>query len=487
MGWLSIVFCILYAVLCVLIIVQHFFTLIVGKWLYWSFIGLVVCIAVLPSSLRFVTRLKITEMRNSFSWLLALCMLVKIGWVLMFPTVPASDYLTFYKTAQLLAENWTIDFRYVALFPHIMGYSTFLSLFFLIFGDNLLIAPIVNAVLSTVSMALIYYIVQQCWHKQAAWIAAIIWIFYPSQTIYNSMVLSEPYYTTMILTFWALIIWLNEKLEELSLWKIGLAALPCSLLLTMIHAARPIAIILYIALMIWFVLSMDWHNKKQIVKRITLSAAITVFLWGFVQINTAYNTSRLGDEPASTPGFNILVGFNEKSGGEWNEEDSKQLSAYLTEYPEWSAKDVQYQLLRDAKERIFNSDIAFLKFFYTKLHLLWGDDSLAYQYSDIETNQTSFHAASNAYYYFTMIFSIIGLFIIVRKDKKSSAVMFCLFILGLTAAHLLAEVANRYHYSGIAVMTMLAAIGVHCLRYSISLRLPGGRYCETCMSGSRHS
>ena len=463
--------------MCFLVIVQHFITLRVDRWLYWSFVGLVFFLAVLPPALRFAARSKIAEVRISFSWLLALCMIIKIGWVLVFRTAPASDYLTFYKTSQLLAENWTIQFKYVALFPHIMGYSTFLSLFFIVFGDDLLVAPIVNAVLSTLSMALIYYIVQKLWHRQAAWMAAIIWIFYPSQTIYNSMVLSEPYYTTLILAFWALIIRFNEKLEKMPLWKVGLTTVPFSLLLALIDAARPIAILLYIALTIWFAISTDWYNKKQILHRASFLVITALFLWGFHQINTAYNTSRLGEEIASVPGFNIFVGFNEKSGGKWNEEDSKRLVAYLSDHPEWSANEVQHQMLRDAKERIFRSDINFFKLFYEKLYSLWGDDSLAYKYSDIERNRTSFIATSNAYYYFTMIFSLIGLFGIINKDKKSSAIMLCLFILGLTAAHLLTEVANRYHYSGTAVMTILSAVGVDVLRISFvssshHMRLP---------------
>ena len=38
--------------------------------------------------------------------------------------------------------------------------------------------------------------------------------------------------------------------------------------------------------------------------------------------------ARIGEEPSSTPGYSILVGFNPDSGGQWNQADSELLYSY---------------------------------------------------------------------------------------------------------------------------------------------------------------
>lgn len=465
----SLIFCGLYALLFLLVFIVHFSShqdglqYFASVWIQGIFMLLL---------LFFIVSLPFAEKNSTAIILVVLCLTVKILWVIYFPTKPAVDYLTFYKTAQMLAESWTIDFHYVALFSHIMGYSSFLSLFFMLFGDGLLVAPVINAVLSTISMILIYDIANRLAGRKAAVAAAILWIFYPSQTIYNSMVLSEPLYTTLILSFWALLIRVYDKLQHYTYIKIASYALLAAIMLGLVHASRPLSYILYLSLFIWLAVTMDWKDRQAVKKKAVFMVVVGIGLFAMTQAITTYNTVRLGEPAASSMGYTLYVGFNEESKGKWNEEDSKHFYRYVDNYPEWSAVDVQKQMMEDAKERIFSGDIDYFRLFYDKMHLLWEDDAMAYRYSDLPKEPDQYTYLSNSYYFFTMLLSVIGVVIMSFRDRRSFIVMLCLFMLGLTAAHMLAEVAYRYHYSGIPVFVILSGIVVGSLRMKHSISNP---------------
>ena len=57
-----------------------------------------------------------------------LCLAVKGAWVLLVRVTPSGDYATFWGYANALAQQPVLEGgRYMALFPHIFGYSSFLS------------------------------------------------------------------------------------------------------------------------------------------------------------------------------------------------------------------------------------------------------------------------------------------------------------------------------------------------------------------------
>ena len=87
------------------------------------------------------------------------------------------------------------------MFPHILGYASFLSLFLKLFGQNLAVAVALNVVLTTVSGIILFYMVLQRTDLYAAALAFVFWILCPSKLFYNTMSLSEPYYTCLLLLF----------------------------------------------------------------------------------------------------------------------------------------------------------------------------------------------------------------------------------------------------------------------------------------------
>ena len=84
--------------------------------------------------------------------LTVVCLLVNGVWVLCFHPEQAPDYRTFYQAAVDLSNGLHPQLRdYLAMFPHILGYSAFLSIFLKLFGQSLMTVAALNVFLTTVS------------------------------------------------------------------------------------------------------------------------------------------------------------------------------------------------------------------------------------------------------------------------------------------------------------------------------------------------
>ena len=90
----------------------------------------------------------------------ALCLLLNGVWVFCFRPVQAPDYQTFYEAAVNLSQGNKLGNQdYIAMFPHILGYAAFLSVFLRLFGQNILTAALLNVLLTGASGILIYILI----------------------------------------------------------------------------------------------------------------------------------------------------------------------------------------------------------------------------------------------------------------------------------------------------------------------------------------
>ena len=401
-----------------------------------------------------------------FLLLSAICLAVKTVWIYVVRIQPMVDYATFYNYAEALAENWMAESRYVALFPHVFGYSSFLSIFIKIFGGGYHLAPILNVFLTLISGMMLYRIARTLLHLQAAVFVYLLWIVCPSQTIYNSLVLSDPLYTTLIIAFIFLLTELNRQkniADRPNVSKMIIVGLAAGIILRAINCCRPIAAILLIAIFIWiFVLrAKELANKNfrnawiPFLISLAFMYVITGSLWN------RYITMRLGEEPASVPGYNIMVGFNPKSLGTWNQEDS-ELLFYYSDQSGSTAEWAQKQMLEAAKERIFSGNIDFAYLFREKIKTFLGaDDVCVYYHSSVISNTQGLSIICNSFYYAVMLMSILGGVKLWKRSRHTVAVILPLYVIGLTLAQMLVEVAPRYHYSVIPIILLVGQYALY--------------------------
>ena len=400
---------------------------------------------------------------KSCALLALLCAALHLTWVLAFRLEPSGDYATFYNTAADLARGQPLrSAEYVAMFPHILGYAAFLSLFMRLFGVSALAASVLNVLLTTASGVLLYRLCLRWWGKRAALIAFALWILCPSKLLYNTMVLSEPFYTCLLLLFLTLLSALERRLPEKRgrLQRFGLWGLAAGVLLRMLNAARPVAAVPILALLIWLLLLRGRAQRKGsfgpwalFVCLLVLSYAASGTAWD------AYARSVLGETPAAMPGYNIYVGFNEESGGSYSTEDAELLMHYRYEVY-GNAAQAQEKMLQEAEGRIRSGQIDFGSLLARKLRTFLGNDEGGAYYSRLRMDARQYalwSAASNVYFYALVLLSLAGCLWLCREEERRCILLAPLYVLGLTLAQMLVEVAGRYHYSILPMLILLAA------------------------------
>lgn len=396
--------------------------------------------------------------------LLLLCFGVKLFWVLYAQVEPMGDYETFFGYAKALSGGTVIlGGRYMALFPHLFFYSLFLSLFGSVFGFSQLLAPMLNVILSTISCALLFFLGNRLLGRKAAILAALLWTFFPSQTIYNMYVLSEPLYTTEILLFLSLLVlfftpMVKRRPQRRRAATFGLLA---GLVLALVNMTRPVGVILLLGLGLWLLFLQPYPFQVSAV-RWNLLFFLPVLLLTYLlvgHVSSTYLEYRIGEPVSSVPGYNIYVGFNEKTDGRWNQEDSDLLRS-VNRQDTVTAPQVQEKMLELAKERI-KSVQQLPCLLWNKLTIFLGHDDACVGYGiTVLCHKDFLSAACNSLYLFCCLLALPAALSAFWRADRSSLFLVMVYFPGLTFAQMLMEVSGRYHYSLLPVLVLFAAGGI---------------------------
>ena len=388
------------------------------------------------------------------------CLLLNLAWVLYFQIEPTVDFQTFNDTALAIARNERVDMLYIGLFPHILGYSTFLGLMMRLLGESAMLAPVLNVVLTLISGLCIYILCLRWLELKAAAAAFFLWSICPSKLMYNAMVMSEPLYTCLILLFLLLLSLaldrkLHRRLRLLAAIPLGLA---CGALLLAVNATRPVAVILFVAFVIWALLLRGRQLKE--LKGWLVLAAFTLSMFGAYSYCDRqwfrWEYLHIFEETSDIPAYNIYVGLNMDSLGSYSEEDMDTLMNYRYQ---GGAVYAQEQMLEEVKERLSSGEIDFPRLFAAKLAKLMGNDEGGAFYAQAELSPLAFKlssAVSNVFYYFVVLLSLFGALRLFKKPVFSTVYLAPLYSIGLILAHLIVEVSGRYKYSLIPMLIIMA-------------------------------
>lgn len=396
--------------------------------------------------------------------LTALCFALGLVWALVIRIEPFSDYQTYWDCAVSIAYGQEIySTEYVAMYPHILGYASFLALFIRVFGAHVLVGVLLGLVLSCLSGLLIYAICLETLDLGAAVFAYGLWAFYPGRIMLGSLIFSEPLYTCLVLLFLWLMLRLYARQDRLkNRWLPALAwGLGLGLLLEAINAVRPISAILLIAFVLWLFLLRGREMKDGRLWRLWLTVLVLMILV-FQGVGKAWNAhleNILGEEPAGLPVYNLYVGFNMDTLGQWSSEDMDLLFSYRRQ-PGGSAPAAQRSMLPHVAERLQSGQIDYLQLFGSKLFVFLGNDELGgytYRFTRSQGFVKICMVVCNCYYYLLLSLALWGLGRLWKLRQRSSFALLPLYMLGLTLAHLLIEVSSRYHYSLIPLFIVFAA------------------------------
>ncbi len=409
-------------------------------------------------------RVPVRVPRRAALWLGLGCFAVNLVWVLVIRIEPFSDYFKYWQTACALACGETLpESWYLSLYPHILGTASFLSLIVRLFGESVLAVSVVNVLLTTGSCLLLCRLASELCGEETGFLAGLLWAIDPCKLMLNSLVFSEPLYTCLILLFFLLVLRLERRIAAgAPLFSLLPRGLFLGLVLLFINLIRPIAAILWIALAIWLLLlrgravafAEQWKRWAP-----ALALMLCVYVLGG-RLWTGHVEKLLGTEVATTPVYNIYVGFNEETQGQWSAEDMDLLTAYHEQG--MSAPEAQAALTPHLRERLA-SGIDFPRLFASKLFAFLGSDQLGgytYRFTRPELFYKLCMGICNVFYYGVFLAALAGLWHQLKSRTLDAGLLLPLFFLGLTLAHMLVEVSDRYHYSLIPILILFAAVGL---------------------------
>jgi len=422
----------------------------------------------------------ISKLRIKRTWPLLLTIAVislflRVTWVYFVKAIPVSDFYTYHSLAGALVNGDILYPKFISLFPHVLGYSKVLSVVYSLSGTHPDSAVAFNIALNTGILFLVYYIGKILYNEKTGLVSAAIYAFWPSQIFYNSLVLTEPFFTFGVLFLIAFYLFTIKCIKN-TVWRIP-SFLFIGIISGFLKYIRPAVIILILSVLIHYLLLEHKYKlhgkdgKKEFLIRtgICILLIISYTAASSFVLNSIDNL--IGIKTAKkTSGFYIFAGLNSDSEGRWSEKDSAFLESLINKG--LTSDQIHEQLTEAGINRLKEMNLfSFIKLQAYKNKHMWGNDHKSITYIQNSVSPASrvsiskhrdwLAFAADAYYFLFLVLSCAALFFVESENSEkinSGSYIFYLFILGTVAAHMLAEVHSRYHYPVIPLLCLSAGI-----------------------------
>lgn len=400
----------------------------------------------------------------------------RIIWVNLVHVVPKSDFYTIHTLAAALTQGELLYPIYISLFPHVFGYSKVLSIFYAIGGPSPFTAIYLNIALNVGILLLLYYLGSKFYNVKTGLIASAIYAFWPSQFLYNTLVLTEPFYTFGVLSIVCLYLLVIERARNKAVTVLAFCGL--GIVAGLLKYIRPTALIVVLSIIIHYLFFMknepskknEPENNRKKFSAVWMRVGLSVILAFFYSLTSTIVLDgiegKIGVEIArQSTGFNLFVGMNGASKGKWSAEDSALLQPMIDQG--MSAAEIHDAFFDMGMDRIKNRGfLAHLQHQLNKNYVMWGSDSESLGYTQLSFSETSHIELSrhigwlshitNIYYFIFLLLAFLSI-ILLKEQLSVHSLILHLYILGTVAVHMLVEVHGRYHYPAIPLICVLAA------------------------------
>lgn len=386
-------------------------------------------------------------------------------WVIWnIPVEPDSDFETYYRMANhllndtLMSAEGAVDRRYIALYPHTIGFPMLI----LLAG----------------------HIARRIAGRTGALVAVALMSLWPSHILFSNMVATEPSFTMLILLAADMMTSILDRRKG-SLYDVapsrmlGVMAL-LGIVLALAGAIRPMAVILLAAYcVVQLCVTGDPMNEIRVegARYATSQPIVCIVLVLVCYLVTGSVISRaisdiIGEQPASglyASGYNLMVGLNTQSNGLWNETDSEFFAQAYDATK--SATGAHQACMEVAAQRIQSEPENVLNLMVYKFRDLWRTDDFGIDWNLLWTEQQgtltpelrslleSIRPVGRVMYMVVLLFAALGAMEAWRRRLAPNAmILICmLFFLGTALSHMLLETQVRYHYNMIPFLILLAA------------------------------
>ncbi|BCN29943.1 hypothetical protein [Anaeromicropila herbilytica] len=423
--------------------------------------------------------------------ILVIAAAIRIIIIQKIPMKPESDYKTYYEIAKLLKSGDILEkgkgyCNYIALFPHVMGYSYILKKAFEWFGTSVIVGQYVNVFFSVGTVYLMYRIARLIKGRIAGMVALVLCAFWPSQILYITMLSAE--YAFTFFFYLCILLFLtsmkDEDMNQKQPLKVVLSHVLLGVLIALTAAIRPMALILLIAIILCiFPQKMKLANLprndlplllrliEKGWRRCILILIPYIIISNVITSNIELTVDKTLPSSAESFGYNLLVGLNIKSVGGWNEQDANLLENTMEKTN--SASKAHIACRNIALKRLTSNPKGIFNLFIAKYELLWGNDDYGSTWNLTFLNEQKhltkaksdflyeIRDYNNILYIMTVFFALVALLYLLKKEKEESyAILLILIYIGTVGMHLFVESQNRYHYFVLQIFIVLAGMGV---------------------------
>lgn len=359
-----------------------------------------------------------------FSFILRLLIVITIN------TPVISDFKTMLDASLELVNN-TSNYKsmpYFITWGYQMGHVVYQA-FLLSIINNLLFLKIMNALITSLTIVMIYIISKKLSNEKAAKITSIIYSIFLFPLLLNTVLTNQ--LLPMLLILVAINLWITYIPKKIFI------AFPTGLLLAFSNILRSETIVIITGILVYSLFSM---LEKKDIKKLILSLLILLATYSGVMKLTSYTLQKSNISPSGLENKNtawkFLTGLNIETNGMYSAKDAEVYA-----YDEQKTKK---ELTKRIKEDYKNYPLLFLK----KIKIVGLNSDLSWSVGHLNQQTTKILTYLNQLFiYFFFIMALLSLIPLLKKKYKKAQVLITLITIIYFGVYLLIEVMPRYAYS----------------------------------------
>lgn len=388
---------------------------------------------------------------------------IRIGVILWIDTPVISDFKTMLDASKELV-NGTDAYKsmpYFICWGYQMGHVIYQAILLNII-NSITFLKIVNAIVTSSTVIMIYLIGKELSNTKAAIIISIIYSIFLFPLLLNTVLTNQ--LLPMLLILIAIYLWMKKKKEN------KLMPVIIGILLGISNMLRSETIVIIIAFVLYAIfLMIKKENRKALIINLCLiiiSYFTLTTATSFVLKATDISPSGLENKNSS---WKFLEGLNVETRGQYSEDDAIKYS--------YDKKKTTKELKKRIQEEWQQYPLLFAK----KTKILWLNSDLSWSLGHIENQEDLklYEGINQIFIYFFVIMSLLSAITLFKKTYKKEQILILLILFVYFGVYLFIEVMPRYAYSLQIFEALLASITLGYILDNKKISKVGDHHAKT--------
>jgi len=400
-------------------------------------------------------------------WIFLLALVLRMLWIMQYQQSPLFNYplldFTFFSSRahEILAGHWFSDnYLFNPLYP------LYLSLVYTIFGTDLFFPRLIQAVLGSINVLLVFRIAIYAFDRSTAVYAAILTATFLPLIYFDAILMSTCLITFLVLCTSVLLIHAQNRNQNI-------LYLASGILFGFVILGRPNFLLLIIPFSIWIFISETATSLIRKIAKISLFTSVALLVISPITIHHWFQNHEfiivaphgginfyIGNNPEATGTYMSIPGISDLPGKQVL--DSQRLASESLGR-ELTSDEVSQYWINKSKVFFSQQPIAAIKLFLRKIALYWNKREIPSEYSlDFDSNFHSFLRLPLPTFAILGPLGLVGLlmFFFNRSNNWSRASLPILVIAGMMVAVIIFFVHARYRMTVVPWISILGGYAI---------------------------